>query len=120
MRRVLGVTLAVFCFLQAVSPAFASAAQTSQSESKETTKIREKVAKLGVGKKVKVKLRANQGEFKGLITRIGSDGFAVADKDISYTEVKSVGKVSAITRGGWIAIGVLGGFLTLGALSGGG
>ena len=94
--------------------------QTSGSDQK----LKEKIVKLGVGEKVRVKVELrNKTEVKGYISETTETGFVLRDRRVNqdnalaYSEVKDVqrdsGRGWTITK--WVLVGA-GGFIVVGIL----
>ena len=89
------------------SPLFAT--PKSQDKQDETQKLKEKVAKLGVSKKVELTLRQNGSKTKGTITKLDDTGFTVAEKKsgmnltFSYDELKDIKSEGSATK--WFVLG---------------
>lgn len=87
-------------------PAFA---QTSQE--KKAAEVKTKIKKLGLGERVKVKIKLySDTSYQGYVSEANDDSFVVVDKNgtsntIKYTDVKSVGGKN-LSTGAKIAIGV--------------
>jgi len=95
----------IFCVSLAI-PAFG---QTN--EQKQTEKVKSKIKKLGLGERVKVKIKLyNDSSHQGYVSQANDDDFVVVDKTgnsttIKYSDVKSVGGKNFST-GAKIAIGI--------------
>jgi len=95
----------IFCVSLAI-PAFG---QTNQQ--KQTEKVKSKIKKLGLGERVKVKIKLyNDSSHQGYVSQANDDDFVVVDKTgnsttIKYSDVKSVGGKNFST-GAKIAIGI--------------
>jgi len=88
------------------SPLFAGPKSQKKSE---IEKMMEKVAKLGVGKKVELTLRQNGAKTKGTITRLDATGFTVAEKrsgmalTFTYAELKNIKGGGSVMK--WVIVG---------------
>lgn len=91
---------------------FYSTTMANTKEEKLEAKVRVGIAKLGIGKesKVKVKLKDNT-EIKGYISEITEEGFSVVDgnlnvtKNVLYPQVKQI-KGNNLSKGVRIAIAI--------------
>ena len=86
-------------------------AQTNQTKAeKKTAKVKEKIKKLGLGERVKVKVKLyNDNTYEGYVNDASEDNFVVVDKNgtsnsIKYSDVDSVGGKN-LSTGTKIAIG---------------
>ena len=107
LRRLLTISLTVL-LLHAQMPS-ALAKQNPEKEAKASAKVKEKATKLGVGAKIKVKLRGNS-ELKGTLAKVEESNLVVKDatgKEVSaaYKDITSVGK-PGLSKGSKIAIGI--------------
>lgn len=100
--------LAIFG-LTSTGPLLAQTTQTKQE--KQTVKVKEKIKKLGLGERVKVKVKLyNDTSYQGYVSQANEDDFVVVDKTgnsntIKYSDVKSVGGRN-LSTGAKIAIGI--------------
>jgi hypothetical protein len=77
----------------------ASAATKEEKEAKQAAKIKQSVAKMGIGEKavIRVELKGKEKSIKGYVSEVGEESFSVTnpkDKDITqvaYREVVPVG-----------------------------
>ena len=120
LRRLLKISLAVL-LLHAQMPV-ALAKQNPEKEAKASAQMKEKATKLGVGAKIKVKLRGNS-ELKGTLAKIEESNLVVKDatgKEVSaaYKDITSVGK-PGLSKGSKIALGIAVGFGTAIAVTAG-
>jgi len=98
----------VFC-VSLTAPLFAQSQQSDQQ--KQTEKVKSKIKKLGLGERVKVKVKLyNESSYQGYVSQANEDDFVVVDKTgssntIKYSDVKSVGGKN-LSTGTKIAIGV--------------
>lgn len=84
---------------------------SAQSDAKKTAKVKEKITKLGIGRKARIDVKTNDShEFVGWVSDRHEDDFVLTDDfnevhTVRYDEVKKfVGK--NLTTGQSIAIGV--------------
>ncbi len=100
--------LAIFG-LSMVSPVSAQADKAKRDQ--QTEKVKGKIRKLGLGERVKVKVKLYDAtEFQGYVKEANADDFVIVDKTgnpniVKYADVKSVGGKNFST-GAKIAIGI--------------
>lgn len=93
-------------FLTVPATAFS---QTKQEQ--KTAKVKEKIKKLGIGERVKIKVKTYAGTtYQGYVSGANDDDFVVADKNgnpntIKYTDVDKVGGHN-LSTGAKIGIGI--------------
>lgn len=98
----------IFCVCTAM-PGFAQATQTKQEQ--QTQKVKDQIKKLGLGERVKVKVKLyNETTYQGYVKEANDSDFVVIDKGgnpntIKYSDVKSVGGKN-LSTGAKIAIGI--------------
>lgn len=87
-------------------------AQTNQTkQEKKTEKVKEKIKKLGVGERVKIKADLYNGtSYQGYVSEATDDNFIVVDKNgdshtVKYSDVDKVGGKN-LSTGAKIAIGI--------------
>jgi len=108
LKRYIAGGLVFVVLATTVTSAF-SAAPRAQDKKSDSQKLAEKVAKIGVGKKVELTLRQNGKKTKGTITRLDDIGFTVAEKKsrmdltFKYDEVKRIDKDGGVAK--WIFVG---------------
>ena len=100
LRRLLATSLTVL-LLHAQMP-LALAKQNPEKEAKASAKMKEKATKLGVGSKIKVKLRGNS-ELKGTLAKVEESNLVVKDAtgtelSAAYKDIESVGKPGSIGK----------------------
>ena len=124
----MGLTRRLFSFALVLAlssiPAVAQQQPKSQSQTDEEHRIetiKSKVAKIGVGKKVEVKLVSNQ-MLIGTVDVIGDDQFSLIETPrraavpLSYQQVKSIKKPSGDWGSFAVLIGIVAGVMGLAAL----
>ncbi|HRH42094.1 MAG TPA: hypothetical protein PKY82_10650 [Pyrinomonadaceae bacterium] len=101
--------LLIFSFFSLqLTPAFAQDNQTKAE--KKTAKVKEKIKKLGLGERVKIKVNLYNGtSYQGYVNEATEDNFVVVDKNgtpttVKYSDVDSVGGKN-LSTGAKIAIG---------------
>lgn len=119
-RKYLALGLTVL-FLHTNLPSFAFGA--SDPKEGETEKLKQKAEELGVGKKVKVKLRVKGPEVKGTILRLEDDHVVIRDKADSRELIEKYADIQSIKKDGpkiktLIAVGAVGTVLVIGAIYG--
>jgi hypothetical protein len=117
-----GLTLVlIFSFFSLqLNPVFAQSNQTK--EEKKVLKVKEKIRNLGVGEKVKIKVKLyNKTTYQGYVGQSNEDSFVVVDTagnstTIKYSDVDSVGGKN-LSTGAKIGIGIgIGAGATVGIL----
>jgi hypothetical protein len=101
--------LAQLCFIQ---PAAAASGGKAEKEAQFVNRVREGIAKLGVGEeaRVEVKLR-DKTKLKGYVGEAGAESFTVVDAKtgaatrVAYPQVKGV-KGNNLSEGAKVAIGL--------------
>lgn len=102
--------LLIFSFFSLqLTPAFAQDNQTKAE--KKTAKVKEKIKKLGLGERVKIKAKLYNGNtYQGYVNEANEDNFVVIDKagnpnSIKYSDVDSIGGKN-LSTGAKIGIGI--------------
>ena len=103
----LGLTI-LYLHTNVPSPAFGA----SNPKQGEAEKLKKKAEELGVGKKVKVKLRVKGPEIKGTIIRLEDDQVVVQDKVDSRERTEKYSDIQSINKDGsqigkWIGLGAV-------------
>jgi hypothetical protein len=103
----LGLTI-LFLHTNVPSPAFGA----SNPKQGETEKLKKKTEELGVGRKVKVKLRVKGPEVKGTIIRLEDDHVVIRNKVDSREQIEKYSDIKSINKDGsqivkWIALGAV-------------
>ena len=106
----LGLTI-LFLHTNVPSPAFGA----SNPKQDETEKLKKKTEELGVGKKVKVKLRVKGPEIKGTIVRLEDDQVVIQDKVDSRERAEKYSDIQSINKDG----SGIGKYIALGAVAAG-
>lgn len=92
-----------------VNPALAQSSPTKQEQ--KTAKVKEKIKKLGIGERTKIKVKTYGGTtYQGYVSAANDDDFVVADKNgdpntIKYADVDKVGGRN-LSTGAKIGIGI--------------
>jgi hypothetical protein len=87
------------------------AQDTQTKQEKQAITVKEKIKKLGLGERVKVKVKLyNETSYQGYVSQANDDDFVVVDKSgnpntVKYADVKSVGGKN-LSTGAKIAIGI--------------
>lgn len=108
IKNGLALLLVFSFFTLQLTPAFAQDKQTK--EEKKTAKVKEKIKKLGIGERVKVKVNLYNGtSYQGYVSEVTEENFVVVDKNgnpntVKYSDVDSVGGKN-LSTGAKIAIG---------------
>ena len=114
LRIMLRSTLAVFSMLAILTLTFAgpATAQTKPTKQEEkTAKVKEKIRKLGLGERVKLKVKLyDKTKYEGYVKEASDNDFVVIDKVgnphiIRYSDVDSVGGKN-LSTGAKIGIGI--------------
>jgi len=114
----LGLTV-LFLHTNVPSPVFGA----SNPKQGEAEKLKKKTEELGVGRKVKVKLRVKGPEVKGTIIRLEDDHVVIRNKVDSreltekYSDIKSINKDGS-QIGKWIALGAVAAGVVIGIMVG--
>ena len=101
--------IAVLFCVSLASPVSGQISQTNQQ--KKTEKVKAKIKKLGVGEKVKIKVKLySDASYKGYVSQANEDDFVVVDttgnsNTIKYADVKSIAGKN-LSTGAKVAIGV--------------
>ena len=99
----------MFLVLNFVGARLVVAQVTGNADAAATAKVREKVSKIGKGKKVVVIVRSDNSRRKGVVKEIDGDSFTVTDKEtgaetrFEYSQVKKVSR-AGLPVGAKIAI----------------
>ena len=109
-NKILSILLiaAVLC-ISIATPIFAQSQQTGQQ--KKTEKVKSKIRKLGLGERVKVKVKLyDETSYQGYVSQANEPDFVIVDKTgnphiIKYSDVKSVGGKN-LSTGAKIGIGI--------------
>ena len=112
LKRYFLMSLLVLVGNLAVSP-LAFASNKSEKEAKFAEKVKTEIAKLGVGKDSKIKVKLKDGtKLKGYVSEITNNGFSVTNEKngaintVSYSNAKQV-KGNNLSSGTVILIGVV-------------
>src|SRR5262245_28872376 len=107
IKKCVASIVVVALFYTATIPSAFSAGQARDPNQK----VKDKVAKIGVGEKSRVQVQVrDRSTFRGTITDIRSDSFVVKLKDsekereVNYSEVRSVNKLGGGGVVKWVAI----------------
>lgn len=69
-------------------------------------RIKEKIAKLGVGRKARVRIKLRNGKtIKGYIDSVGQDDFRLTERDTSQTTTVAYGDVVEVKKPGGLSKG---------------
>ena len=103
------VLIAAIFSLSLATPVFAQSQQTDQQ--KKTEKVITKIKKLGLGERVRIKVKLySDASYQGYVSQANEDDFVVVDKTgtsntLKYSDVKSVGGKN-LSTGAKIGIGI--------------
>jgi hypothetical protein len=106
----------------------ASAATKEEKEAKQVAKIKQKVAKMGIGEKavIRVELKGKEKSMKGYVSEVGEENFSVTNSktkeitQVAYREVVSVaGKDFPLAAKIGLAAGCVLGFALIAMLASG-
>jgi|CXWL01.1.fsa_nt_gi hypothetical protein len=110
IKQIIAAVLLLTIFgLTAVSASFGQDPRSKKEQ--QTEKVKDKIRKLGLGERVKVKVKLYDAtEFQGWVKEANADDFVIIDKTgnpnvVKYADVKSVGGKNFST-GAKIAIGI--------------
>ena len=109
VKYTISILLIIAVYAASALPLFAGDRQTNQTN--QTEKVRSKIRKLGIGERVKVKVKLyNDSSYTGYVSQVNEDDFVVVDKagdshTVKYSDVKSVGGKN-LSTGAKIAIGI--------------